>query len=207
MDKVVGQKLAPCLGENYLTLADAIQAHNQATIYLRSHLTTALHQAGIPSQIQAAIFDKAQLWYCFGQETHKVVTGNELDVVYQRFDPMSQCPSALDMGGTLRVLRIGGVSHDQGWANSAARNRNTAEDSWTWVDMQLDAPACFTTERVYTNRQANDSFAYYQEDFDNRNQHVSQWDPGMAFVTRLRAVFPGWCMYAKWGCIMTFHAF
>lgn len=65
---------------------------------------------------------------------------------------MSQCPSAIEKDGALRVLRIGGVSHDQGWANSAARNGNTTVDSWTWVDMQLDAPACFATKRAYTNR-------------------------------------------------------
>lgn len=203
MDKVAGPQLAPSLGELYLTvpLEDAMKAHNRRTVYLRFQLSTVLHQAGITSAIQAEIFDQAQLWYCFGQEKHAEVEGGNLTHIYQGF----RHPSVSDMRGTLCVVRIAGVSHDQGWADIMSQNRNSTVDSWTWVDVHLNRPF-FETHRAYTNRQANNSFAYYQKDFDSSSQLVRQWDPGMAFVTCLRAVYPGWRMFAKWGCIITFHA-
>lgn len=90
------------------------------------------------------------------------------------------------------------------------QNRNTTTDSGTWVDMELlsaHGTVVVAAKRAYTNRQANAEFAYFQQDFDESNQLVKLWEPGMQIVTRLRSVFPGWCMFASGGRITTFHAF
>lgn len=212
MDVLIGFQLAPSLGVDtasglVLPLEAALRLHNQALARIRYKLSAALNQARIPNAIQFSIFDLAQLWFCFGEETQAPVEGEWLDVVYQRFDP-SQV-SALCQAPSLRVVRIAVVSHDQGWADSAHENMNTAVDSWTWVERELQAnhspiTAC---EVVYTNRQANDAPAYYQEDVGSGNVLVQQWEPGTAIATRLRAKFPGWTMFAKYGRIMTFHSF
>ena len=118
---------------------------------------------------------------------------------------MTQCPC--DEVGTLRVVRIAGISRNQGWAYSTHKPYNTSIDSWTWVDMELSAKDGVAPERAYANRrQAMEFFAYYQEDFDKRSHLVSRWKPGMDIITRLRAEYPAWCMHARWGCVVTFHA-
>lgn len=108
------------------------------------------------------------------------------------------------------LIRIAEVSHDPGWADMMLQNRNTTTDSWTWVDMELPSAhdtVVIAAEKAYTNRQANAEFAYCEQDFDESNQLVTMWEPGMHIVTRLLSLFPGWCMYASSGHIMTFHAF
>ena len=103
-----------------------------------------------------------------------------------------------------------GISHDQGWAESMQKNRNTMTDSRTWVDMELQSAhgtVAVAAERAHTNRQANAEFAYYEQDLDESNRLVRMWEPGMHIVTRLRSVFPGWCMFARGGRIIPFHAF
>lgn len=182
MDVRTNRQLAPRFAHPFSgsvpPLQPALQRHNQSVARLRFQLAGVLDKANIPRTLHSSIFDHAQLWFCFGVERQLTCEGRDMNLMYQTFDPHEA--NTLCEAGTLRVVRVAGVSHDQGWASSDYENRNTTTDSWTWVDMALTSDEQVVVEpvRAYTNWQANRTFAYYEEDFNHDTQLVQSWTPG-----------------------------
>lgn len=208
------RQLAPPIAHPSLSgvlpqLEPALQSYNQSNARIRYQLAAVLSEAQLPDVLQNRIFDLAELWFCVGEERRAEikVTEHEQQVVYQTIDPHQKLP--LCTADSLRAVRVAGVSHDQGWANSSSKNRNTTTDSWTWVEMGLTLGGANVVdpERVYINRQADSQYNYYEEDFDCSTALVKRWEPGMQIHTRCRAMFPGWVMAMAAGRVITFHAF
>lgn len=108
MDRVFGRQLAapfqghPNHNGDLPSLVVPIRDHNQALARLRYKLSGVLSQHNVPVNLQANIFDAAQLWYCFCTRSQHQVTGGSLNIVYQIFDPSNQRPQCTTQ--TLRVV-------------------------------------------------------------------------------------------------------
>ncbi len=93
MHMFIGQQLAaPFQGHpdpkgDLPSLKAEMRDHNQTIARLRYKLCAAFDQFDVPKAVQADILDSAQLWYCFSLGSQTEIAGDDLNVIYQKFDP------------------------------------------------------------------------------------------------------------------------
>eukprot|EP00128_Syssomonas_multiformis_P011225 Colp12_sorted_trinity150504_noHs@24350 len=154
----------------------------------------------LPIEVVNYILDLAEYGATVKVETSKQVTGGDLNLSYVTIT-VPPCRKVLS-------IEVEAEAHDQGWS-SYPQDANTYRNSWTFGELVNTKRSEDTPITVFRNLHANSNFQTHRHVLHStgaNSDFIRQLHPGDKVTLKLRAMFPGWCMYCRRGALKLTYA-
>ncbi|CAI5985476.1 unnamed protein product [Closterium sp. NIES-64] len=106
--------------------------------------------------------------------------------------------------GLIQEIEVLVEAHDQGWSDYP-QDHNTYNNSWTYAELAKlmpDGSLSASRELIYCNLHAVERWQQHSKTWSAADsQFVQSLQAGDRVAVVLRAQFPGWTHYVKWGKI------